>query len=72
MPDSGQQERAQTCQRLADQAVERFPFASLESLAVDLEVDAVEHPETSATAIAIAAEILIASSSRREKVADVS
>lgn len=51
------QGRAKTTQALADQAVERFPSAPLESLAADLEVDAVAHPETSDKAIAIAVEL---------------
>ena len=42
---------------LADQAVERFPDTILESLAVDLESDAVEHPETAEVANAIAFEL---------------
>ena len=61
MPANGQQQQAELIQRLADQAVERFPAASLESLAVDLEADAAEHPQTSETAIAIAVELRLRS-----------
>ena len=61
MPANGQHQQAELIQRLADQAVERFPAASLESLAVDLEADAAEHPQTSETAIAIAVELRLRS-----------
>ena len=47
----------QVIQMLADQAVERFPETTLESLAVDLETDAGEHPETAEVANAIAFEL---------------
>ena len=47
----------QVIQRLADQAADRFPDTILESLAVDLDTDAVEHPETGEIANAIAFEL---------------
>ena len=47
----------QVIQRLADQAADRFPDTILESLAVDLDTDAVEHPETGEMANAIAFEL---------------
>jgi hypothetical protein len=44
-------------QKQADEVVDKFPDASLESLAVDLETDAVDHGETAEMALALAVEL---------------
>ena len=49
--------QADLIQKQADEVVDKFPDASLESLAADLVTDAMNHKETAATALALAVEL---------------
>jgi hypothetical protein len=49
--------RPDMIQNQADEVVDKFPDASLESLAADLVTDAMNHKETASTALALAVEL---------------
>ena len=49
--------QADLIQKQADEVVDKFPDVPLESLAVDLETDAMNHSETAEIALALAVEL---------------